>query len=466
MPHKHVCSCGAPQIMKEPLTLSRSENKGGLKHEFEEVFNVWKCEFCGKKENFNRSATRISKGISSPRKPIVNQYASALVRIPRSYDHIRIGTFIKILEDNFPERSPSEILEDMLLEGIVQIDYTMKNANRDSFIPRRVRLNPTFESEIKEVLDNYRGIESVDEKIKRVKELLSTVNYEQSNNPQSKRILAILKIQENLLLKGETPYFDCETKKCIVKKDNDRYEILLKILLALLETVRNGKIIVSSDFYCLTNLNNGDMSEYRSDIESILGERLIFFGVLKNIEPLYILPSRIPTEVSIEIERFETDLRSFIMTNLLNYYTSIDIVIFRVLENIFGNKAWDNINSKMIEDLESDYDKTKDSNIKNAINITKNLQLYDQLLITKFFEAMVFGHIIKIIEHEWDMIFSKCFNYLNKEDALTKLKIIKSDRNIQSHRKSTIPTTFKTLTHIYEFKTSYIYGTFGVNDGR
>ncbi len=36
MPHKHVCSCGAPQIKDEPLTLSRSENKGGLKNEFED----------------------------------------------------------------------------------------------------------------------------------------------------------------------------------------------------------------------------------------------------------------------------------------------------------------------------------------------------------------------------------------------------------------------------------------------
>lgn len=228
MSHKHVCSCGSPQISDEHITLQRSENKGGLKHEFVEVFNVWKCEFCGKKENVKRGAIRSSKGISSPRKTIVNQYSSALLRIPRSNDHIKKTTFIKILDETFPERSPDEIMEDMLLEGIVQIDYTMKNANRDSFIPMRVRFNPTFESEITEILDNYKGIESVDEKIKRVKEILTTVDYGHITNPQSEKILSVLKIQENLLLNGETPYFDCVSKKCIIKNDNDRYEILLK----------------------------------------------------------------------------------------------------------------------------------------------------------------------------------------------------------------------------------------------
>ncbi len=456
MPHKHVCSCGAPQIMDEPLILSRSENKGGLKHEFEEIFNVWKCEFCGKKENIKRSATRRSKGISSPRKPIVNQYASALARIPRSYDHIRIRTFIKILDDNFPERSPSEILEDMLLEGIVQVDYNMKNANRDSFISMRVRFNPIFESEIIEILDNYRGIESIDEKIKRVKEMLSTVDYEQASNPQSKKILSILKTQENLLSKDEIPYFDCVSKKCIIKNDNDRYEILLKMLLALLGSVRKEAIIVSSDFYCSINLDETNISGYRSDIESILGAKLIFFGILKNIEPLCIPPSKIPIEVYTEIEFFETEIRQFIKTNLLDYYNSIQKVIFGAFKTIFSGKAWDLINKKMIKDLESDYDKTKEPYIKSAINIATTAQLYDQLLFDRFFEAMVMGDLIKIIDDEWDKIFQKSFNNLQKKDVLPKLNIIKEDRNIKSHPKSRIPTTFKTLTYIYGFK-NFIY---------
>ena len=50
MPNKHVCSCGAPQFKGESLINPRSEKKGGLYHEYEETFNVWICEFCGKKE--------------------------------------------------------------------------------------------------------------------------------------------------------------------------------------------------------------------------------------------------------------------------------------------------------------------------------------------------------------------------------------------------------------------------------
>ncbi len=451
MPCKHICSCGAPQIQDKPLTLSRSENKRGLRHEIEEVFNVWKCEFCGEKENILTRAACRSKGINPPRKDIVNQYAVALIKIPKNHDHIRTKNFIKILEEHFPERTPSDLLDDMLLEGIIQVDYTMRNANRDSFNPKRVRLNPTFDYEIQEILDKYMGIESIDEKVKRVKEILSTVNYKQITNLQNEKIISILKIQENLLLNGEIPYFDCETKKCLVKKDNDRYEILLKILLALLENVRKEVIVVSSDFYRSINLNNIDISEYRSDVESILGTRLIFFGVLKNTKPLCIYPSKIPTEVSTEIDRFETDLRDFIKDKLLNYCSSIEIVL-KELKTIFRGNSWDQINKKMIKDLESDYDKTKDSNIKSSIDIALKAQLYNQYLFDRFFEAMVMGDLVKIIDDKWDMIFFKPFINLQKSNVLAKLNIIKEDRNIKSHQKSRIPTTFKTLNYIYEFK--------------
>lgn len=455
MLRKHLCSCGAPQIQDKQLTLSRSENKQGLRHEFEEVFNVWKCEFCEKKENILARATCQRKGINPPQESIVKQYSLVLVKIPKYHDHIRARNFIKILEGNFPERSPNEILGDLLLDGLIQVDYTMKNANRDSFNPVRVRLNPTFKHEIREILDEYRGIEFVDEKIKRVKEVLSAVNYEQSNNPQCKRILEILKTQKNFLLNGETPYFDCETKKCLVKKDNDRYEILLKILVALLENIRTEAIVVSSDFYRTINLNNIDISEYRADIESILGTRLIFFGVLKNIKPLCIYPNKIPTEVSSEIERFETGLRNFIKDKLLDYCTSIEM-IFKELKTVFRGDSLNQINKKMIKDLESDYNITKDSNFKNAIEIATRSQPYNQLLFDRFFEAMVMGDLIKLIGDKWDIIFSKHFNNLQKDDILSKLNIIKEDRNIKSHPKSRIPTPFKTLTHIYEFK-DFIY---------
>ncbi|WP_157834000.1 hypothetical protein [Candidatus Methanoperedens nitratireducens] len=456
MSRKYICSCGAPQILDKPLTLPRSENKIGLRHEFEEVFNVWKCEFCGKKENILIRATRQSRGINPPPKSIVNQYAPALVKIPKNHDHIRARTFIKILEKHFPERPSNEILEDMLLEGVIQVDYTMRNANRDSFTPMRVRLDPIFENEIQEILDKYRGIESVDEKVKRVKGILSTVDYEQINNPQSERILSILKIQENILLKGEIPYFDCGSKKCIVKKDNDRYEILLKILLALLESVRKEAITVSSDFYHSLNLDGTNISDYRSDIESILGAKLIFFGILRNIEPLYIPPSKIPTEVYTQIERFEIDLRSFIKLDLINYYSSIEVIVFKALKTIFYDNEWKQISKKMIKSLESDYDRSKNPIIKNAIDIATKSQQYDQFLFDRFFEAMVMKDLIKIIEQEWDIIFSKSFNYIHRDDILAKLKIIKEDRNIKSHPQSRIPTTFKTLTYIFELK-DFIY---------
>lgn len=454
MASKYVCSCGAPQFQSESVILPRSEYKGGLNHEFEETFNVWICEFCGEKKNDLAKSTRKSKGVSQPREFIVNQYAPALVNIPKSHDHIRVNTFTKILDKHFPERSPNEILEDMLLEGIVQVDYTMRNANRDLFIPMRVRINPTFEGDIQKIIDEYRGIESTDEKVKRIKRILSTVDYEQTANPQSEKIQSILKIQDNLLSKEEIPYFDCAPKKCQIKKDNDRYEILLKILLALLQSVSKESIVVSSDFYRVVNLDDTSISEYKSDIESILSAKLIFFGILKNVEPLYIPPSKIPKEVSTEIERFEIDLRSFIKTNLLDYYKSIQNVIDGALKTIFSG-AWKRIDKKMIEDLESDYDITKDLNLKNGLNIAKKSQ-YNQLLFDKVFEAMVMWDLIKIIEHEWDDIFSKPFNPMHKNNVLTKLKVIKGDRNIKSHPKSRIPTTFTTLTYIFEFK-NFLY---------
>ena len=455
MPSKYVCSCGAPQFLSRSVVLSRSEYKGGLNHEFEETFNVWICEFCGEKKNVLAKATRKSKGKHQPRKFIVNQYAPALVNMPKSRDHIRVKTFIKILEEHYPERYPNEILEDMLLEGIVQVDYTMKNANQDLFIPMRIRINPTFESDVRKILDEYRGIESIDQKVKRVEQILSTIDYGQTTNPQSEKILSILKIQDNVLSKDEIPYFDCTPKKCQIKKDNDRYETLLKILLALLQSVSEESILVSSDFYRIVNLDDTSISEYKSDIESILGARLIFFGILKNVEPLYIPPSKIPKEVSTEIERFEIDLRSFIKTNLLDHYKSIQNVIDGALKTIFSG-AWKRIDKKMIEDLESDYDITKDIHLKSAIKIARTSQQYNQLLFDRVFEAMVMGDLIKIIEHEWDENFSKLFNPLHKNDVLRKLKIIKGDRNIKSHPKSRIPTTFKTLTYIFEFK-NFIY---------
>jgi hypothetical protein len=355
------------------------------------------------------------------------------------------------LEEHFPERLSNEILEDMLLEGIIQVDYTMRNANRDSFIPMRVRLNPTFEHEIREILDEYKGIESIDEKIKRVKQILSAIDYGRITNPQSEKILSILKIQENLLSKGEIPYFDCGFKKCKLRKDNERYEVLLKIFLALLESVRKEAIVVSSDFYHSVDMDVTSISEYRSDIESILNERLIFFGILKNIEPLYIHPNKIPREVSTEIDRFEIDFRNLIKIKLLIRYTATEIV-FKELKTIFQGNYWDQINKKMIKDLESDYYKTKDTNIKNAIDLARKAQLDNKLLFDRFFEAMGMGDLIKIVDNKWDIIFQKFFNNLQKSDVLARLNIIREDRNIKSHPKSRIPATFKTLTYIYEFK--------------
>lgn len=110
----------------------------------------------------------------------------------------------------------------------------------------------------------------------------------------------------------------------------------------------------------------------------------------------------------------------------------------------------------MIKSLESDYDRSKNPIIKNAIDIATKSQQYDQFLFDRFFEAMVMKDLIKIIEQEWDIIFSKSFNYIHRDDILAKLKIIKEDRNIKSHPQSRIPTTFKTLTYIFELK-DFIY---------
>lgn len=452
MPRKHLCSCGAHQYQGEVFTMSRTENKGGINHEFEEKLNIWICEFCGKEEKILISATRRSKGIKSPRRFIVTQYASALIKIPISHDHIRTRTFIKILEEKFPERTSEDILEDMLLEGIVQVDYTMRNAKRDPFIPMRVRLNPNFKNWVREILEDYKGIEPIEEKIKRVKTMLLSVNYSQAVNPQSKKILTLLKNQQKFLSNEKVPYFDCGTKKCQIKRDNKRYEILLTLLLALLDNVRKETFNVSTDFCHSLDFDGICLSEYRLDLESTLGAKLIFFGILRDIVPLYIPPCKIPKETYSEIELFEIDLRNFIKANLLSFYTNMQTVIYSALKATFRGKSWNKINKKMIKDLESDYEKSKDPSIKNAINLAKQCRPYNQLLFDRFFEAMVMGDLVIIIENEWNLIFSGAFKPLKKNDVLTKLKTIKEDRNIKSHPISKIPTTFKTLTYIYEFK--------------
>ena len=456
MPHKHICSCGAPQFKGESLINPRSEKKGGLYHEYEETFNVWICEFCGKKEKVLSKASRQSNGINQPRKYLVNQYASALVKISKRNNHIRVTNFTKILERIYPERALNEILEDMLIEGILQIDYTMRNANRDSFIPMRLRLNPDFENYIREILDENKGIESIDKKITRIKQKLTSVYDSRINNPQSEKIRSILNIQQNILSKEEIPYFKCGLKNCLVRNDNNRYETILIILLKMLNNVVNEEVILSSNFCSSINLNGTCLSEYRSDLESILNSKLVFFGILKNVEPLYIPPNLIPIEVSAEIEHFENNLRSFIKTNLLNCYTSIDNLFNDAFLSIFHNKTIKNLNKKMIQDLQSDYDKTKDHNIKIAIDIALTSESYNRFLLDRFFEAMVWGDLIEIIDHEWDIIFLEIFSPLNKDDVLTKMRIIKDDRNIKSHSKSKIPNTFKTLTCIYEFNTKIL----------
>jgi len=451
MSHKYICSCGSPQFRGESLTIPRSENKGGLNHQFEETFNVWICDFCGEKKYLLTKAFRQSKGSNLPRRYIIDQYAPALVKIPKKHKYIRAKTFINILEGNFPDRDSDEILENMLFEGIIQIDYTMKNANRDSFIPMRLRFNPDFENDIREALDEYKGIESIDEKITRIKQILLHVGEIQITNPQTEKILSILKIQQKFLSNEEIPYFNCGSKKCLIRNGNDRYETLLKILNGLLENVSHEGVILSSDFCASLNLNGTCLSEYRSDLEAILNSKLVFFGILKNVEPLYIPPSKIPMEISAEIELFETNLRSFIKINLLNYYGSIDDVFNKALKSIFHKNAFGGIQRKMIKDLKSDYDKTKDYNLKIAINIVSTSQPNNLFIFDRFFEAMVMGNLIEIIKFEWDAIFLNPFDYFHKTDILEKLSIIKEDRNIKSHSKSRIPTTFKTLTCIYEF---------------
>ena len=451
MSHKNICSRGAPQFRGESLTIPRSENKGGIDYEFEETFNVWICEFCRKKKNVLIKAIRRSKGNNLPRRYIVDQYAPALVKISKKHKYIRIKTFINILEKLYPNRDSGEIMENMLFEGIVQIEYTMRNANRDSFIPMRLRLNPDFKNKIQEALDEYKGIELIDIKITRIRQILSSVDDIQITNPQTEKILSILKIQSELLSKGDIPFFNCGSKKCLIRNDNNRYEIIIKILVNILENVSNESVILSSDFCASLNFNGTCLSEYRLDLEAILNSKLVFFGILKNVEPLYIPPSKIPTEISAEIELFETNLRSFIKTNLLNYYTSVDIVFNKALISIFHKNAFKGIQRKMVKDLKSDYDKTKDPNLEIEINNLSTSPVYDQFLFDRFFEAMVMGDLIEIIKSEWNNIFLKPFNNLHKTDILDKLKIIKEDRNIKSHTKSRIPTTFKTLTCIYEF---------------
>ncbi len=237
----------------------------------------------------------------------------------------------------------------------------------------------------------------------------------------------------------------------VIRNGNDRYETLLKILNGLLENVSHEGIILSSDFCASLNLNGTCLSEYRLDLEAILNSKLVFFGILKNVEPVYIPPSKIPVEISAEIELFETNLRSFIKKNLLNYCGSIDDVFDKALKSIFHKKVFKGIQRKMLNDLKSDYDKTKDHKLKIAINIVSTSQPYNQFIFDRFFEAMVMGDLIEIINHEWDVNFLKSFDNSHKTDILEKLKIIKDDRNIKSHSKSRIPTTFETLTCIYEF---------------
>lgn len=451
MAHKYICSCGSPQFRGESITIPRSESKGGLIHQFEETSNVWICDFCGEEKLILTKASRTSKGSNLPRRYIVDQYAPALVKIPKNNKFIRAKTFINNLDGIFPDRDSDEILDNMLFEGIIQIEYTMKNANRDSFIPMRVHFNPEFENDILEILDEYKGVESIDEKITRIKQILLHVNEIQITNPQTEKILSIFKLQQKYLSDEEIPYFNCGFKKCLIRNGNDRYETLLKILNGLLENVSHEGVILSSDFCASLNLNGTCLSEYRLDLEAILNSKLVFFGILKNVEPVYIPPSKIPVEISAEIEFFETNLRSFIKENLLNYCGSIDDVFDKALKSIFHKNAFKGIQRKMLNDLKSDYDKTKDHKLKIAINIVSTSQPYNQFIFDRFFEAMVMGDLIEIINHEWDVNFLKSFDNSHKTDILEKLKIIKEDRNIKSHSKSRIPTTFETLTCIYEF---------------
>lgn len=452
MPRKHFCSCGAPQYRGESVTYPHSDEEGGIHHEFQEKFGVWICEFCGREEKTLSRATRRSKGIRRPRETVVREYAPVLSKIPENQDHVRARTFFGSLESCFGRRNPNEALEELLFESVVEVEYTMKNARRDEFVPVRVRLNPDFEGEIREILEECKGIEPVESKIGRVEQILSSVDFSRATNPQTKRILSILRVQKSHLSNGEIPYFELESRRCQIRKDNDRYEILLRLLVALLENVRKENIIVSSDLCQSVGLDGNCVSEYGSDLERVLNARRVLFGILRKVKPIYIPPSRIPKEVRTEIELFETDIREFAKANLLSFYASFQTVISVTLKNIFPGKAWGRINRRMIDDMESDYEKTNDSRIKSAITAAKRCRPYDQLLFDRFFEAMVMADLIAIIDHEWNTIFSKEFHPLQKDDVLTKLRTVKQDRNIKSHPKSRIPTTFKTLTHIFEFQ--------------
>lgn len=447
---KHLCLCGARQFYDKVETLDRVDTSGGVCQEFKEKFNVWTCEFCHKNTKIKESAVLSKKGLKSPRKIIVNQYSHVLSKFPVDQDHLRISNFFKILEAQFPYKDPQEIIEDMLLEGVIQVDYTMRKTIRGSFKPTRVRLNPDFRNEILEHLRKCKGIEPLDEKVKTIENILKITDYKVGNNLQSEKISSTLRVQEELLSRGEIPFFDCGFKRCSLKSNNVRYETILKILISILDNVKYEKIIVSSELCSSVNLDGNCLSEYRSDVEQILNSKLVYFGILKNIEPLYIPPSKVPREVNYEIEVFEINLRNFIKNRLSDNYGSMDIITSKLFKEIFGGEGWKQIKKSMINDLKSDEEKKVDPEIKKALDIALSSQPYNQFLFDRFFEAMTFDNLIKTIDHQWDLIFSKHFGILTKDNVSAKLKVIKDDRNIQSHRKSRTPTTFTTLTCILE----------------
>ena len=376
----------------------------------------------------------------------------------------------------------SKLLQELIVEGYTPPDIgrVIFSLLRDGLIIIRCHNSDNGRSKTYEDIDaiyfdeerfqNIRihlGVQTTQEKVERIKNLFNQVSN-QAKFPQSQVILSILKDQTKQIYKFEKTgvypaFFDkIHNSECRLKLYSSKYEGILEILIGMHKNVESQSFITTTDFCKSLNINTTSFNHYKSTIEGIIGSELLYFGILKSERELYIDPVEIPIELSLKRKRFETLLRQFFADRLIDQFgTAKDAFNSGIPGNILKRKKMLFSKRTLLNKLQKDLkEKARKKPSALIIKEWKDFQrdgICTRILLLRFFEQTDFNHLILLIQENWDLIFSKVFTD-DVNSTLNKIRIIKGDRNIDSHQKSSIPDNFRTLTYMYE-----IYSAMGVH---
>lgn len=167
--------------------------------------------------------------------------------------------------------------------------------------------------------------EIITNKLNRTEKLIEETNsWTTIKDGRLEQIFKILNLQKNLIISGKVSDVQLKDKNgdviASLVAHGEKYERIVEILVELGKLLNEKKISTTVELAKRMNIATKHISDYRKDIEKLLGYNIRYCGLLKvNIVKKTIGRLQIPDEYQDDIPEFESHFREFLVDRFIKH---------------------------------------------------------------------------------------------------------------------------------------------------